>query len=91
MGRPAPKWFAELIDLEPEQWYTAPRLAKKYDRSSANIRIVLSRRIPPTYRQIRGEIFAAWLGEDLAKLGNKYIAWRKGKKDQASEEELPAP
>lgn len=80
MGRPAPTWFAELIDLEPDVWYTAPRLAKKFERSSANIRIVLARRIPPTYRQVRGEIFASWLGSDLEKLGQKYIAWRQARK-----------
>lgn len=77
MGRPAPTWFAELIHLEPDVWYTAPRLAKKFERSSANIRIVLARRIPPTYRQVRGEIFASWLGADLEALGQKYLVWRQ--------------
>lgn len=77
MGRPAPAWFGELIHLEPDQWYTAPRLAKKFERTAANVRIVLSRRVEPTYKQMRGEIFASWHGSDLIKIGNKYWAWRR--------------
>ena len=73
MGRPAPNWFAELKDLHPDRWYTAPRLARRVARTAANVRIVLSRRIPPTYQSIGGELYATWLGADLIALSHQFV------------------
>lgn len=77
MGRPAPNWFADLKDLHPERWYTTPRLARLVSRSAANVRIVLSRRIPPTYQSIGGELYATWLGADLIALGHSFAVEKK--------------
>ncbi len=81
MGRPAPNWFADLQHLQPERWYTTPRLARLVARSAANVRIVLSRRIPPTYQSIGGELYATWLGADLIALSQSF-AVEKQARDQ---------
>ncbi|CAM2006723.1 hypothetical protein [Acanthopleuribacter pedis] len=81
MGRPAPNWFADLKDLHPERWYTSPRLARLVARSPANVRIVLSRRIPPTYQSIGGELYATWLGSDLIALSQTF-AVEKAQRDR---------
>lgn len=79
MGRPAPNWFAELQHLQPERWYTSPRLARLVARSAANVRIVLSRRIPPTYQSIGGELYATWLGADLIALSRSFAVEKQAR------------
>lgn len=79
MGRPAPNWFAELQHLQPERWYTTPRLARLVARSAANVRIVLSRRIPPTYQSIGGELYATWLGADLIALSRSFVVEKQAR------------
>lgn len=79
MGRPAPNWFADLQNLQPERWYTTPRLARLVSRSAANVRIVLSRRIPPTYQSIGGELYATWLGADLIALSRTFAVEKQAR------------
>ncbi|CAM2065902.1 hypothetical protein SCOR_11020 [Sulfidibacter corallicola] len=79
MGRPAPNWFAELEHLNPDRWYTAPRLAKRVARTSANVRLVLSRRISPTYQSINGELYATWLGADLIRLAKRFVVEKRAR------------
>lgn len=82
MGRPAPEWFASLAELDPDQHYTASRIAKKVARTAADIRLVLSRRISPRYQLIHNDVLATWSGEELIRLSEKYLVEKKARKQK---------